>query len=596
MKIQFIKSIIKSAFFLKALFVISIFMLLYISSVSYKHTKALNESSDLLVHSYKIQYQLEHVLSMLKDAETGQRGFIITRNPVFLKPYRSVEDQIYASFIKIKALTIVDQQQQANLDSLLKLIYARLDLMELSLESIRKNTVTENQLNENLLAGKIVMDNIRTQINKMEDLEISYFHEHQKKYEREVIFSPVSTFIFAIFSLLVFILSFIKINKDLSVLRKSNTELMITGESIKHAEVIGEFYISQWNLITDELTYSDNLYRLLGCEPQSFKPSYENFLKFVHPDDEAIVREATDNIVLHGKTYPHYYRILRKGGELRYFMSTGKFISDAKSKMHIGIGKDITDYHLSNVALEERNHELEQSIKELESFNRVASHDLQEPLRKIQTFISRISENDKANLSEQGKEYISRIDSSANKMRILIDDLLLFSRTNKSEKIFEKTDLNKLLENANQELAHDIEEKNAVIQSAQLPVLNVIAFQIQQLFVNLIGNALKYSKPDVAPLIIIECEKLAARDYPDFITDIRKKYFKISISDNGMGFDQQYAEKIFILFYRLHHTTEYVGTGIGLSICKKIAENHNGFIIAEGKPDVGATFIVYLPV
>ena len=532
---------------------------------------------------------------MLKDAETGQRGFIITRNPVFLKPYKSVQDQIYSSYIKLKALTIVDQQQQANLDSLLKLIYARLDLMELSLVSIRKNTVTESQLNENLLAGKNVMDNIRTQINKMEDLEISYFNEHQKKYEREVVFSPVSTFIFAIFSLLVFILSFIKINKDLSVLKKSNIELMIKNESIKHAEVIGEFYISQWNLETDELTYSDNLYRLLGVEPQSFKPSIENFLKFVHPDDKPVVRDATDDIILRKEIYPYFYRIARADGELRYFMSTGKFITDDESKMYIGIGKDITDQHLSNIALEERNLELEQSIKELESFNRVASHDLQEPLRKIQTFISRINENDKANLSKPGKEYLSKIESSAHKMRILIDDLLLFSRTNKAEKIFEKTDLNKLLENANQELAHEIEDKNAVIQSAQLPVLNVIAFQIQQLFVNLIGNALKYSKPDVPPVINIDCEKLTAGNYPDFITDRRKKYLKISISDNGMGFDQQYAEKIFILFHRLHHNSEYVGTGIGLSICKKIAENHNGFIIAEGKPGIGATFIVYLP-
>jgi len=595
MKIPVVKSIFNSAFFLKAIFIVSIFMLLYISSVSYKHTKALNESSDLLVHSYKIQYQLEHILSMLKDAETGQRGFIITRNPVFLKPYRSVEDQIYASFIKLKALNIVDQQQQANLDSLLKLIYARLDLMELSLESIRKHMITEDQLNENLLSGKTVMDNIRSLINKMEDLEISYFNEHQKKYEKEVVFSPVSTFIFAIFSLFVFILSFIKISKDLSVLKKSNTELMITNESIKHAEIIGEFYTSHWNLITNELTFSDNLYRLLDCEPQSFKSSIEIFLNFVHPDDKSIVREAAENIILHGKTIPHFYRILRTDGELRYFMAMGKFISDEKSKMHIGIGKDITDHHLSSVSLEERNHELEQSIKELESFNRVASHDLQEPLRKIQTFISRITDNDKANLSDHGKEYISKIDSSAQKMRILIDDLLLFSRTNKAEKIFEQTDLNTLLENATQELAHHIEEKNAVIKSAQLPNLNVIAFQIKQLFVNLIGNALKYSKPDVAPIIKIDCVKLATRDYPEFITDTRKKYYKISVSDNGMGFDQQYAEKIFILFHRLHHTTEYVGTGIGLSICKKIAENHNGFIVAEGKQGVGATFIVYLP-
>lgn len=591
-----INPVFKSAIFLKAIFVLSIFMLFYISSVSYKHTKALNDSSDLLVHSYKIQFQLERVLSMLKDAETGQRGFIITRNPVFLKPYKSVEDQIYASFIKLKALTIVDQQQQANLDSLLKLIYARLDLMELSLEGIRKNTIDENQLNQNLLAGKSVMDNIRIQINKMEDREISYFNEHQKKYETEVIFSPISTFIFAIFSLLVFILSFIKINTDVSVLKKSNTQLMITNESIKHAEIIGDFYTTQWNLATGELTYSDNLYRLLGCEPQSFKPSIETFLKFVHPEDKAIVKEAEDNTKLLGKTLPHFYRVIRADGELRYFMSMGKFISDDKSKMHIGIGKDITDHHLSNVALEERNLELEQSIKELESFNRVASHDLQEPLRKIQTFISRVIEKDKANLSVQGKEYLSKIESSAHKMRILIDDLLLFSRTNKAEKIFEKTDLNKLLESAQQELAYEIEEKNAVIQAAQLPVANVIAFQIQQLFANLLGNALKYSNPGTPPLIKIDCEKLAARDNPDFITDKRKKYLKIIISDNGMGFDQQYAEKIFILFHRLHNNTEYVGTGIGLSICKKIAENHNGFIIAEGKPGIGATFTVYLPV
>ena len=593
---MYINPFFKSAFILRAVFVLSIFMLIYFSSVSYKHTKALNESSELLVHSYKIQYQLEHVLSMLKDAETGQRGFIITRNPVFLKPYKSAQDQMYQSYIKLKALTIVDQQQQANLNTLLQLIYSRLDLMALSLESIRKNTANENQLSENLIADKVVMDNIRAQINKMEELEISYFNEHQAKYKKEVVFSPVSTFIVTVFSLLVFILSYIKINKDLSVLKKSNEELIITNESIKHAEIIGEFCISQWNLVSNKLIYSDNLYRLLGCEPQSFEPANENFLEFVHPDDKSIVREVVENISLHEQTYPHFYRIIRKDGELRYFMSTGKFISDSNGKMHIGIVKDITDHHLSSVALEERNLELEQSIKELESFNRVASHDLQEPLRKIQTFISRITENDRASISDQGKEYLSKVESSAHKMRILIDDLLLFSRTNKAEKIFEKTDLNKILESANQELAHDIEEKNAVIQSVQLPVLNVISFQIQQLFVNLIGNALKYSKPDVPPLIKIDCEKLAGRDYPDFITDTRKKYFKISISDNGMGFDQQYAEKIFILFHRLHHSTEYVGTGIGLSICKKIAENHNGFIIAEGKPGIGATFIVYLPV
>ena len=590
-----VKPLFKSAFFLKSVFVLSIIMLLYISSVSYKHTKALNESSDLLVHSYKIQFQLEHVLSMLKDAETGHRGYIITRNAVFLKPYKSVQDKIYNSYIRLKALTLHDQPQQANLDILLQLIYQRIDLISFTLKGISDKTITESEIAENLLAGNEIMDKIRTQINKMEDLENSVFKEHQKKYEQEVVFSPISIFIFAVFSLLVFILSFIKINRDLGVLKKANKELLITNESIKQAEIIGEFFTTQQNMETRELIYSDNLFRLLGCEPHSFVPTIDNYLTFVHPEDKHIVITDARDAAIHGKTDRHFYRIIRKDGEVRYFMSLGKFISDQKSKMFIGIVKDITDQHLNNVALEERNHELEQSIKELESFNRVASHDLQEPLRKIQTFISRISENDKANLSDKGKEYVSKIESSAHKMRILIDDLLLFSRTNKAEKIFEKTDLNLLLGNANQELAQDIEEKNATIQSSPLPVLNVIAFQIQQLFVNLIGNALKYSKPGVAPVIKIDCEKLSKKDLPAFITDKRKEYYKITVSDNGIGFEQEYSEKIFILFNRLHQKSDYVGTGIGLSICKKIAENHNGFIIAEGKPGIGAAFSVFLP-
>ena len=590
-----VKPIIKSAFFLKSVFVLSIVMLLYISSVSYNHTKALNESSDLLVHSYKIQFQLEHVLSMLKDAETGHRGYIITRDAVFLKPYKSVQDKIYTSYIRLKALTLNDQPQQANLDILLQLIYQRIDLISFTLKGISDKTITEKEIAENLLAGNDIMDKIRMQINKMEDLENSVFKEHQKKYEQEVVFSPISIFIFAVFSMLVFILSFIKINRDLGVLKKSNKELLITNESITQAEIIGEFFTTRQNMETRELIYSDNLFRLLGCEPHSFIPTPDNYLTFVHPDDRHIVIKDAEDAAIHGKTEQHFYRIIRMDGELRYFMSLGKFIADQKSKMYIGIVKDITDQHLNNLALEERNHELEQSIKELESFNRVASHDLQEPLRKIQTFISRISEDDKANLSDKGKEYVSKIESSASKMRILIDDLLLFSRTNKAEKIFEKTSLNKLLENANLELAQDIEEKNAVIHSVELPVINVIAFQIQQLFVNLIGNALKYSKPGVSPVIKIDCVKLSAKNLPVFIKDKRKEYYKISVSDNGIGFEQEYSEKIFILFNRLHQKSDYAGTGIGLSICKKIAENHNGFIIAEGQPGVGATFSVFLP-
>ncbi len=587
--------VFKSSFFLRGVFVLSVLMLLYISSVSYKHNQALTNSSELLVHSYKIQLQLEHILSLLKEAEIAQRGYITTSDTVLLRPYKIAPGQIYASYLGLKSLTIDNIEQQYNLDTLLRLINYRFKVMELTMKSSEAKPFNETELGINLLQGAHLMDDIQAQITKIDHLELLYLKSRQLSYEKEALFSPVSTFLVMIFALLVFILSFLKINKDLHRLTKSNKELLIINESIKHAEVIGEFFISQWSQADGELTFSDNLYRLLGVEPHSFSPSFENYLKFVHPDDRHIVIKSEQITFKEGKTDPGFYRIIRKDGELRYFMSVGKFIHDENNKIHIEIGKDITDQHLSNVALEDRNRELEQSIKEFESFNRVASHDLQEPLRKIQTFISRIAEEDKALLSEKGKVYLTKIESSASSMRILIDDLLLFSSTNKAEEVFEKTELNLLLNNAYQELAQNIEETNALIQSAKLPELNVIPFQVQQLFVNLLGNALKYCKPGIAPSIRIECEKLTVAQYPSFIKDKSKKYYKISVSDNGIGFEQQYAENIFLLFNRLHPKSDYPGSGIGLSICKKIAENHNGFITANGIPGVGATFSIFLP-
>ncbi len=588
-------TLFKSSFFLKGVFVLSLIMLLYISSVSYRHNQALTESSELLVHSYKIQLQLERILSLLKEAEIAQRGYITTSDSVLLRPYKIAPGQVYDAYLRLKSLTIDNHEQQYNLDTLLQLINYRFKLMDLTLKSSEAIPFNETELGINLLQGEHLMDDIRAQINKIDHLELIYLKNHQRTYEKEALFSPVSTFLFMIFSLVIFILSFLKINNDLHLLKKSNEQLLIINESIKHAEVIGEFYISQWNQATNELVFSGNLYRLLGTEPQSFTPSIENYLKFVHPEDKHIFAKSQENVFKEGKPEPSFYRIIRKDGALRYFMSVGKFIHEENNNIFIGIGKDITEQHLSNVTLEDRNRELEQSIKELESFSRVASHDLQEPLRKIQTFISRIGEKDKAIISETGKEYLTKIETSANRMRILIDDLLLFSRTNKAEEVFEKTDLNLLLESANQALAQNIEEANAIIRSAELPVLNAIPFQVQQLFVNLIGNAIKYCKPGIPPEINIECVKLASDQYPDFIKDKRKKYYKISFSDNGLGFEQQYAEKIFLLFNRLHQKLDYPGSGIGLSICKKIAENHNGFIIAEGNPGVGATFSVFLP-
>ena len=191
---------------------------------------------------------------------------------------------------------------------------------------------------------------------------------------------------------------------------------------------------------------------------------------------------------------------------------------------------------------------------------------------------------------------LEKIESSATRMRVLIDDLLQFSRMNKSEKVHEKINLNDVVEFSKHELSQRIEDEHVKIIAQKLPFITGIRFQIDQLFLNLIINAIKYKKPNTAPSILIKSEIVFANDDYRILQTLHHRFYKITFSDNGMGFEPQYNEKIFTLFNRLHNKTDYPGTGIGLSICRKVIENHNGYIFASGKVNDGAVFSIYLPV
>ncbi|SCY41584.1 PAS domain-containing sensor histidine kinase [Flavobacterium caeni] len=248
--------------------------------------------------------------------------------------------------------------------------------------------------------------------------------------------------------------------------------------------------------------------------------------------------------------------------------------------------KNITKEKEAALYLEQINEELNGKNKELASLTYIASHDLQEPLRKIQMFTSRILETDEAKLSEQSQQYFKSITSTALRMQNLIDAVLSYSRMESEKYKFERTNLNTLLSEVLLQMEEQIEEKGATIHRDELPTLKVVPIHFQQLFGNLLNNAIKYSKADVKPVISISATKETVN---------RQLYWKISMADNGIGFDPQYKEKIFEAFQRLHGKMEYVGTGIGLAICQKIAHKHNGFITADGQPDIGATFHLYIP-
>lgn len=581
---------------LRVIFVIAVFILLFLSSIAYKHNQDLNESSKLVMHTYEINIQLEQLMSAIKDAETGQRGYIITRNNRFLSPYLYSRDKVNTSFIALKKLTADNPAQQENLRRLFKLIIQRFTSFENCFKYSDPKTYDKRKLDNHMFGGRVLMENIRFQVDKMNDIEKAYLQKKLKIYAEEISLSPVFSISLFLTALTFIILSYRQISRDIKSLKVYNKKLLISSRLMSESETIGKFSTWQWDLDTQKIDYSENQYRLLGVWPNSFVPEKNTFLDFVHPDDKEAVAESIENI-LEKKQLPFiYYKVLRPDNEIRYFKSTGKLLTDQHgSNILLGINFDITDEHLLNIELKERNAELEASNKELASFNHVASHDLQEPLRKIQTFISRVSDADKAVLSDSAKDYIYKIEVSAKRMRVLIDDLLLFSRTNTTKKEFIKSNLSELLENAKSELTEIIDEKKAIITASKLPKLSVIPYQIEQLFINLIGNSLKYSQPDLVPEISIESEKVNSDQFPELLDQNIKKFYKITFTDNGMGFDPQFKETIFVLFQRLHSRQDYPGTGIGLAICKKIVENHKGFITADSTPDEGSVFTVFLP-
>lgn len=248
---------------------------------------------------------------------------------------------------------------------------------------------------------------------------------------------------------------------------------------------------------------------------------------------------------------------------------------------------------------EKRAVELLNANKELLAFNFISSHDLQEPLRKIQIFISIIMADEIENLTVSGKRNLERIQSATTRMRRLIEDLLAFSRLNSVERQYEFTDLHAILEDVKSELKDAIDTKQAKIEAIGLLPATIVVPQFRQLMYNLISNALKFSLPDLPPLIIIETRIIKRSDVTlRELHSLTQKcdYWNISFKDNGMGFEAQFNERIFVIFQRLHTVRDLVGTGIGLAIVKKIVENHNGIVLAKGELNKGATFNIYLPV
>lgn len=377
-------------------------------------------------------------------------------------------------------------------------------------------------------------------------------------------------------------------------LRLANLELKTSLKIIEHAELsagLGHWLI---NLETNEFTFSENLQKI-AAHPLNDEFNFESILNLIHPDDRQNLIETSLKDYQLNRTSVSVFRLLRQDGQIRYIKGTSDKMRINKVSLIVGIAQDITSLIDKEIMLEEKNILLERQNEELASFNHMASHDLQEPIRKIMVLSRMIMDKEDGQMAPESLNYFNRMLHAANRMQALINDLLEYSRANNPNSIKVESDLNIILKESVQNLKEEIALKKAVIKADKLPILVVIPSQMHQLFVNLIDNALKYSKEEETPVITITSKIMPG----DLVTGFGMRkiafYYCISFTDNGIGFESKYANKIFEIFQRLHGKNEYSGTGIGLTICKKIVQNHNGYITASGTPGEGSVFSIFLP-
>ncbi len=369
-----------------------------------------------------------------------------------------------------------------------------------------------------------------------------------------------------------------KINFYINQLAEREAYLSHVIESAPDAVIVidSENTIQLWNPKAEEI-FGWKEEEVKGMQlseiifPASFREKHYNEMKrYLATQKSSIINKTIELTAIHKNRNEFYISLT-----VSHAVQEGKDI-------FISFIRDITQQKKIALELENQRKQLEKSNQELEQFAWLTSHDLKEPLRKILTFSDALIRKHNDNDSETSLNYLKKIHRSANRMNELIEAVLLYSNVATDTDLFSDVNLNEVVRDVLEDLELLITSKNAVIEIDPLPVVHAIPIQMRQLFQNLISNAIKYSKPDDAPHVHINC------------TDIGE-HFKITVKDNGIGFQNVYAEKIFQVFQRLLTNKIYEGTGIGLALCKKILEAHNGTIHAESEEGVGSNFIVHLP-
>lgn len=344
-------------------------------------------------------------------------------------------------------------------------------------------------------------------------------------------------------------------------------------------------------------TWSRGAHQIFGTNPEVTALSLEYISKYIDSEEvESVTRKIKNGIKKYKKFQVEFSFIksVKKFKRIRIELSPFTFEITGEQGFQ-GMVLDITDTYSDKQKLKAQISKLDKSNQNLKEFTYVSSHDLQEPLRKIATFSERLSTKFSDVLGDEGNRYIERIEASCQSMRTLLDDLLDFSKLSDQTTFPEELDLIEVIESVLSDLEIPIKENKVTVELQLKDKISGYSTQLRQLFTNLIQNSIKFRKMNENSVIRISAFPANKEEIKKYKLKFGKTFLKIEFEDNGIGFEKEYSEKIFNVFQRLNAKTEYKGSGIGLSICRKIVENHQGHIVAEGELNQGAKFTIFLP-
>lgn len=543
----------------------------------------MREYNGWVTHSRDVITSLEKLSNHFKSAQIYSPTYdSITADSQFYSLYKQEAENIPRELQKLKDLVKDNPEQTKKIKLLAGAISVHLPIL------MRYNIVEIVKAGEMWRLEKFFQ--IHDLINNMIQEENKLLQKREEELYSSTKLTGTLTNIFSISAIVLILITFfsnVLLNRKRlwlegfleSVLNTSQNGI-VTYKAIREHGKIVDFKIAFAN---------KSIKRLLGIDPESvINKRLSQMPSYVKESD---VFEKYVMVAETGKQM-EFETLYKQGPDVQkwFFVSLGKLEDGVTATFH-----DISSLKKYEEELKTNIQQLEESNAELEQYAYAASHDLQEPLRKIRTFSSFLKDTQSQNLDEKGKGLIEKILSSSERMSILISDILGFSGI-KKEDSFAQLDLNKTVNNVVQDLELLINQKEAFIKQENLPAIDAIPLQMNQLFYNLINNALKFTRRDVKPIIEITSKKLSpeeAKQYLEPKDDIQ--YYDIMVKDNGMGFDQVYSKQIFEMFKRLGDKINFPGSGIGLALCKKVVANHNGFIYAEGTENEGAVFHVILP-